>query len=509
MTSLIDRHADQIAGVLSCYDRVLIRGTPIGLGFPGAVGKLLKDRGIDTRDFPRWASRLTGLVRENAERIAQEHGLAIEFIRKKDFRKEDRIAEIRQRRGDHPGLVHVFGAMESCTTYRVAQHGKRTWLVKKRSKCLHYYFYFLDPELGLVFFRVATWAPFSIAVYFNGHSWLARQLTDRGIKHRRVDNAFVEIEQWDVAQKIADAFEVPRLHKTLDLFAKTFCPVLDELGLACHWGLQQVEYSCDLVFKRRADLADLYQPLIRHALLSVRAEDVAFILGRGMPKTGELISDVSKRHGFVRIKHRMEWASVKVYDKFGLVLRIETSTNDPSYFTHGRKVHQRDGQIRFKIAKVRRSIYSLDVLRQKLGAANGRYLEFLSTLELPLEGARRLKQLAEPVRQNDRPYRGFNLFAGPDLELFELLARGEFAINGFRNKDLRRHLAMKTAAASRCLRRFVVHDLIRKLPGTFKYFLTAEGRRAIVCALALKQSLLTPAFDGHDHEKIFASLAKI
>ena len=65
MTSLIDRHADQIAGVLSCYDRVLIRGTPIGLGFPGAVGKLLKDRGIDTRDFPRWASRLAGVALEH------------------------------------------------------------------------------------------------------------------------------------------------------------------------------------------------------------------------------------------------------------------------------------------------------------------------------------------------------------------------------------------------------------------------------------------------------------
>lgn len=509
MLSLIDRHADQFAGVLSCLDRVLVRGTLLGMRFPGEVGKLLKDARIDTRDFPRWAKTHTASIRDCAEDIAREHGLEIEFIGKKDFRKEDRIADILRRRGDHPGLVHIFSAMESCREYRVAQNGERAWLVEKTNKCLHYYFYFLDPEFGLVFFKVATYAPFSFAFYFNGHSWLARQLAERGIQYRLVDNLFVEIEQWDVAQKIAAKLEARQLHRALDYFARTFCPVVGALKLATQWSIQQIEYSTDLVFKRRKDLADLYQPLIRHALLSIQADNVAAILGRGMPKTGELISDVSVRHGFMRLKHRMEWSSIKVYDKFGIALRVESSTNDPSVFTHPREVHQKDGQIRWKTAKVPKSIYSLEVLRQKLGAANHRYIEFLSALDLPLEGAKHLTHLAASVRENDRSYRGFNLFAGPDLELFQVLARGEFTLNGFRNKDLRKHLTLKTPAVSRCLRRFVTHGLVRKHRGTFKYFLTSEGRRAIVCALALKQTLLTPAFGRLDHEEIFAKLAKI
>jgi hypothetical protein len=37
-------------------------------------------------------------------------------------------------------------------------------------KCLHYYFYFIDAELGLIYLRVPTWCPFRLQFYCNGHS---------------------------------------------------------------------------------------------------------------------------------------------------------------------------------------------------------------------------------------------------------------------------------------------------------------------------------------------------
>ena len=55
-----------------------------------------------------------------------------------------------------------------------------TFLKPTTGKCLHYYFYFIDEELGLCYLRVPTWCPFRLQFYFNGHSWLARQLD--GIK---------------------------------------------------------------------------------------------------------------------------------------------------------------------------------------------------------------------------------------------------------------------------------------------------------------------------------------
>ena len=92
------------------------------------------------------------------------------------------MAEVLKRRGEHPGLVDVISVMEACGAYQ-AWHNKqthKTFVRPDSGKCLHYYFYFIDAELGLVYLRVPTWAPFRLQFYCNGHSWLARQLTAEG-----------------------------------------------------------------------------------------------------------------------------------------------------------------------------------------------------------------------------------------------------------------------------------------------------------------------------------------
>ena len=174
-------------------------------------------------DFPRWAEPLREELRDNAERIAAEAGLQIEFIRTlKAFRKEARIKEILAERGDHPGLVHIFSAMESCPSYR-PWHDKsthRTFLKPTAGKCLHYYFYFIDEQFGLCYVRVPTWAPFRLQVYFNAHSWLARQLRQAGVAFEMLDNAFVSIADPGKAQELADALSAPMLHERLALWAQ-------------------------------------------------------------------------------------------------------------------------------------------------------------------------------------------------------------------------------------------------------------------------------------------------
>ena len=57
-------------------------------------------------------------IRENAEQMAAKGGVEIEFIRKRNFRKEDRVKEIIAKRGEQAGLVCIFSAMEPCSTYK-------------------------------------------------------------------------------------------------------------------------------------------------------------------------------------------------------------------------------------------------------------------------------------------------------------------------------------------------------------------------------------------------------
>src|SRR6516225_9714997 len=189
MPSLLERYSNLIDGVFSCFDRVVIMGTLAGLNYPDGMSRYLFTHNIRIFDYPKFAEPFRDELRANAERLAQENGFAIEFIRSKGaFRKEDRIHAILAERGEHPGLVHIFSAMEQCGSYE-PWHDKRTgktFLRYKDAKCLHYYFYFVDAQLGLCYLRVPTWAPFRLQFYCNGHNWLANRLKEAGIAFQQL-----------------------------------------------------------------------------------------------------------------------------------------------------------------------------------------------------------------------------------------------------------------------------------------------------------------------------------
>ena len=182
-----------------------------------------------------------------------------------------------------------------------------------------------------------------------------------------------------------------------------------------------------------------------------------------------------------------------MYDKFRLILRIETPVVNVSFFKHYREVEHKDGTRSMAWAEMRKTIYSLAPLRELLLAANRRYLEFISTIEDDRAGTDKLNKISQPVEENDRCYRGFNFFDPDDEDLFESLGRGEFNISGFQNKDLRRHLKAKnTGQVSRLMKRLRTHGLIKKIGRTYKYYLTALGKQVVTLGLKLKNLYLIP-----------------
>ena len=247
----------------------------------------------------------------------------------------------------------------------------------KTTKCLHYYFYFIDAEFGLCYLRVPTWAPFRVQFYCNGHAWLANQLRQEGIAFTPLDNTFRHIADMTRAQELADAFPVERLHRALDAFAQRYCPVIARVPDQYHWSLMQVEYATDLIFKRREDLQPLYEELVRLAIHLVKPEHIAMFLGKKLDgrTVAELGTDFHTRIQGTCLKHHMGWAAIKMYDKFGIVLRIETTVNNVTELKHYRTVEHRDGTSEMKYAPMQKTIYSLPPLRTLLGAANQRYLD--------------------------------------------------------------------------------------------------------------------------------------
>ena len=499
---LTERHAQKIRGVLSCFDRVIITGTLADIGHAKAFTRELNRRRIRIFDFTEFTKPLREKIRDNAEALAGKHGLTIEFIRRIDaFRKEDRVQEILLQRGSHPGLVHIFSAMETCPSFQ-PWHDKKTnatYLRPDTGKCLHYYFYFMDAELGLCYLRVPTWAPFRLQFYMNGHNWLASHLDRHKIGYKRIDNAFVDIEDFDAAQQIADGLHPKRLHRKLDRFARELCPAASEFTAGYHWSLMQVEYATDVVFRSREGLAPLYDHLVRTAVHAVRAEQVATFLGKKLDPRylGEVGNNFNTRIQGTRIRHQMGRVALKMYDKFGYVLRIETVVNDVSFFKHHRTVEHRDGTREQKLAPVKKTVYSLGVLAGLLLAANRRYLEFLSSLDDDSEGRKRLDRLSSRVHDRNRSYSGINFFDPDQRALFLTLARGELNLRGFQVRDLRRVLKdWSGPELSRHVKRLRMHHLVRKIGGTYRYHLTALGRRVIAAAMRIREDSVIPALAG-------------
>jgi len=499
---ITQRYSEQIAGVISCYDRVVIQGTLPGWCFDGGMTAFLYANKIKIFDYPQFANTLREELRSHVESIAKENNLEIEFIRKiAAFRKDDRIKEILKKRGMCPGLVHIFSAMESCNSY-MPWHDKKTGktsLKNDSGKCLHYYFYFIDQDYGLCYLRVPTWCPFRLQFYFNGHNLLAAKLSRQDIGCEMRENAFLKIDDWPKAQSLSNSIRVEDLHQVLDILASRYVPFLKRYGLAYRWSIMQAEYATDIVFKRQVDLGPLYETLVRTAVFSVKPENIASFLGQKLHWNyqGEMGNNFNTRILGTRIKHQMGAVSIKMYDKFGIVLRIETTVNDVSQFRHYREVQHSDGSKENKIAPMRKSIYSLRSLAQLLKDSNRRYLEFISTFDDPSGGVKKLDKISEPVKKDDRSYKGFNFFSHTDQKLFEVLARGEFNIRGFQNSMIRKFIPdLSSASVSRILKRLVLHGLIKKVARTHKYYLTKLGKAVITTGLKTRALFIIPSLAG-------------
>ena len=500
MELITDQYTDKISGVLSCYDRLIFTGTLKQISYSKGMTGYLYSKKIRIFDYPRFAEPYKEVIRDNAERLAKENDINIEFVRKSYIRKEDLVSAILKQRGYHSGLVHIISAMETCSSYKPwhdKQTGK-TFLKGAQSKCLHYYFYFIDDFLGLCYFRVPTWCPFRLQVYVNGHNILKHYLDKNNIDYTLIDNAFDSIQDWEKAQQLSDDIPIEEIHRKLDKYAELFCPVSKDFNQKYHWSIMQAEYATDIVFKKQKTLQAINGDLIATAIHVVKPENIATFLGRKLDPRykGEMGNNYNIRIEGSRIKHSMGKNSIKMYDKFGKILRIETTTNDVSFFKHYRQVVHRDGNRTKKITGLKKNIYSLPLLRLSLKAANSRYLEFISAIENKSKGRKRLEKISQPKIVNNRKFKGFNLFDPVEQNLLITILRGEFNISGFRNKDIRKYFPMfSSQKVSRILRRLRCHGLIRKVTGTHKYYTTKLAKQIIILGEKIKQFVMIPTLN--------------
>ena len=145
---------------------------------------------------------------------------------------------------------------------------------------------------------------------------------------------------------------------------------------------------------------------------------------------------------------------------------------------------------------MKKSIYSLRPLGVILEKSNMRYIEFISAIDDRSAEMNNLNRMSRRIVKDNRPYAGFNMFSKEDQELFEAFVSGEFNICGFQNKNLCQKMKDKSSSqVSRIIKRLRVHGLIKKIPRSYRYYLTKLGKAVSILGLKLKDMVVIPALN--------------
>jgi hypothetical protein len=510
MLKFLQRFSSQVIGSLSGLDRIRFRGTKRLLSTVGGMLFYLRELNVLHKDFVTFAQDMTQTLKRGIEEQVKARGYKVDYLYSSRTRKEDKALELAEQRGIKEGLIAVLSCVEPCYSFEMRRNReeKKLELCYRPMKCLHYYHYYLDRRFGLIHTRTQSWFPFTVHVCLNGREWLAHQMDGAGIGYVKKDNCFLDIADLPAAQKLFDEQLRTDWPKLLDGLMRQANPAHDAMFASCsvpyYWSVDESEWATDVMFRSPDDLAALMPRLVRHGLEVWKCVDVLRFLGarrlaeRGLIGhfEGEVVTDFKRRPEGVRLLHRVNRNWLKIYDKQGSVLRVETVINDPRDLKVFRtKEGDEDGEKEW--LRMRKGVADLHRRTEVSQKANERCLDSLAAVEESQPLGKLIKRLSQPAQLAGRRVRALNPLAQADASLLEAVGRGEFLFNGFRNRDLRGLLFPKAtddptemrrqaAAVTRKLRLLRAHGVIQKVAKTTRYLVSEYGR-TVITALAAAQ----------------------
>jgi len=517
---LMELYQDKIVGAISGLDRIRFRGTLRWLATQSGLRTFMSHTHILLKDFSGWVNGLTGLIRDSGEKQARELGIEVRYLTSAGVDKEKLAREIAQAKGITEGSICLFSVVEPCMAPMVKgdKATQKLDVVMVPRKCVWLYHYFNDPVLGFGHARVQSWVPFNVFICLNGRHWLERQLQKQGIGYIKDGNCFPWIEDIEAAQHLLDDQLKSHWSKMLNGLALGSCPALSQvlrpLRPDYYWSADETEWATDIMFKSTPLLDSIYPSLLHHAMCVSDSPSVMRYFGRGhISLSGrikgraprEVMTDCRRFYEGLRVKHWLNRNSIKVYNKSGSILRIETTINHTRDFKVFR--HPDDNLNRpASWQKMRKGVSDLHRRCKVSEQCNERYADALASAQVE----EKLKEVVAPacnrIGKNGKSYRGLNPWQEQDYQLLSFLAKGEHALSGFRNKDLRRWLYSSSEQAdkqphrkyagrtTRRIKLLRVHGLVRKIAKENRYRLTAKGQKfacALMCASAVDIKGLT------------------
>jgi hypothetical protein len=324
-----------------------------------------------------------------------------------------------------------------------------------------------------------------------------------GIGFQQQGNCFTWIEDLSRAQVLLERLNTRDWTKTLAVLGRRVNPLLKSLLRGVfdyYWTIRQSECATDVMFRDPAALQEVYPALCQHALAHFSSEDVMRFLGRGPQGTAptQVISSLRRGEEGVRVKHTVNENSVKMYDKAGCILRIETTINNPIRFQVLRKV-TREGKSALAWQKMRKGVSDTKRRVEVSLAANARYLDALAVIGESTPSHRILDPVSQPVEKDRYRYRGLRPISPEEAQLFQAVLHGEHLPFGFSNRQLQTCLYPQPARdaadarrrsqfVSRKLRLLRAHGLVHRVSGKRLYRVSEKGHQVISTALIFRET---------------------
>ena len=517
MKKFLAHHTEIVTSVLSGFDRLVFRGHLLPLMRAGGMFFFLQATGVRLLDYKKYVTAISQRLKESALAEAIRGNRPVVYLESSAESKEDLARKLlAEHPRKSPGLICAFKTVEPCMTFEY--HRSRDLMARglrlRPGKCLHIYKYYQHPTFGFMNGRIQTWFPFNIQICLNGREWLGQQLHRRRLRFERVDNCFTSLGRPAIAQSLMDEQLQCDWPTELNAVAHALNPIHEDIFAASpmdyYWSVYQSEWATDLLFQSPEALASLYPSLVHFGIENLKTPDVMRFLGRKMHGNfkGESTTSYKERIEGVRVKHWVNGNSVKMYDKAGCILRVETTMGNTSDFKVLRpRRDEPDGKLEWQ--PLRKGVADIHRRMEISHRSNERYLDALSVVEDTTPCSHIFDAVARPVICGGRRFRAIRIGDAEDIALLEAISHGEFVTAGFRNRDLQRHLCPRagkasvkerrriSARVSRLLRLLRAHGIIKKIHKTYRYQLTERGRhlsaalqaaRGVTLNQALKQA---------------------
>lgn len=491
VAEILDHHVTfELEAIDRMYLNAYVPSLQTGAGFAYFLKTQLGVRVPSTVMIAPMSERFVQAI----ERFTETEGVDLVTF-EKGQRKDDVAHEYLGAFEGDEGVLFVGKAQEKASVFRTDKRrdaaGKTyPWITRATAMPNHYYFYILDRDFGPLFIKFCTYFPYAAKLCLNGHEWLKRQLTQRGIPFEPLDNGIRSTDAARRVQQIADTLTADKIdamfRKWLRRLPHPFAAAHRKAGYRYHLSILQAEFALTQVLDRPATGRAFFEEVIRENLDIGRPDQTQLIFDRRVTRRtpGRFRTRILTEGVVPSLHVDYKKSKIKQYHKEGQALRTETTINDTYDFAIGR------------------ALRNLPALREIGFAANRRLLHVEALSHDCLIGEDHLDAVCQPVVVDDQRAAGLRFGDRRVLALMETLCLFAVSPTGFRHGDVRTAVAqllgrnVDAYAPSQMtydLRRLRLHGLIERVPKSHRYRITDPGAKIAMLYVRLHARGFRPA----------------